>query len=233
LPRAGWATEAHGPLECYRDFRQKYARATSQPFRRAAGVFATSTRATGARLKLCQAQAVGRFPAESYSLPIPSFPLQPLRPHNARTRARARDPSLGQVRCLANRACIAGLLPAAISSTRISSDELFPAVAANADTAATAAGCGRTDTLGMRGSPSITFPAETMRGDSDAVPLFLRRPVRSLACANICRAAIRCFCSCFLRKVKVGNPTHGLRIVQTARKEEEVGARACCPTERT
>src|SRR6266508_4682836 len=32
--------------------------------------FATSTRATGARLKLCQAQAVGRFPAESYSLPI-------------------------------------------------------------------------------------------------------------------------------------------------------------------
>src|SRR6266508_1539157 len=86
-PRAGWATEAHGPLECYRDFRQKYARATSQPFRRA-GVFATSTRATGARLKLCQAQAVGRFPAESYSLPIPSFPLQPLRPHNARTRAR-------------------------------------------------------------------------------------------------------------------------------------------------
>src|SRR6266542_6897838 len=78
-----------GPLECYRDFRQKYARATSQPFRRAAGVFATSTRATGARLKLCQAQAVGRFPAESYSLPIPSFPLQPLRPHNARTRARA------------------------------------------------------------------------------------------------------------------------------------------------
>src|SRR6266516_8168272 len=35
--------------------------ATSQPFRRAAGVFATSTRATGARLKLCQAQAVGRF----------------------------------------------------------------------------------------------------------------------------------------------------------------------------
>ena len=88
MPRAGWATEAHGPLECYRDFRQKYARATSQPFRRAAGVFATSTRATGARLKLCQAQAVGRFPAESYSLPIPSFPLQPLRPHNARTRAR-------------------------------------------------------------------------------------------------------------------------------------------------
>src|SRR6266545_3043349 len=44
--------------------------------------FATSTRATGARLKLCQAQAVGRFPAESYSLPILSFPLQPLRPHN-------------------------------------------------------------------------------------------------------------------------------------------------------
>src|SRR6266511_211567 len=91
LPLAGWATKAHGPLECYRDFRQKYARATSQPFRRAAGVFATSTRATGARLKLCQAQAaVGRFPAESYSLPIPSLPLQPLRPHNARTRARTR-----------------------------------------------------------------------------------------------------------------------------------------------
>jgi hypothetical protein len=54
----------------------------------AIGTFAGSTRATGARLKLCQAQAVGRFPAESYSLPILSFPLQPLRPHNARTRAR-------------------------------------------------------------------------------------------------------------------------------------------------
>jgi hypothetical protein len=50
---------------------------------------ATSTRATGARLKLCQAQAVGRFPAESCSLPILSFPLQPLRPHNARAHARA------------------------------------------------------------------------------------------------------------------------------------------------
>src|SRR6266540_1630938 len=99
LPRAGWATEAHGPLECYRDFRQKYARATSQPFRRAAGVFATSTRATGARVKLCQAQAVGRFPAESYSLPIPSFPLQPLRPHNARTRARGRDPIGTMIPC--------------------------------------------------------------------------------------------------------------------------------------
>src|SRR6266566_3078307 len=52
----------------------------------AIGTFARSTRATGARLKLCQAQAVGRFPAESYSLPILSFPLQPLRPHNARAR---------------------------------------------------------------------------------------------------------------------------------------------------
>src|SRR6266540_3311491 len=39
-----------------------------QPFRRAAGVFATSTRATGARLKLCQAQAVGRVRAESLGL---------------------------------------------------------------------------------------------------------------------------------------------------------------------
>jgi hypothetical protein len=67
--------------------RQKYARdkPTVSPSGRS---FATSTRATGARLKLCQAQAVGRFPAESYSLPILSFPLQPLRPHNARTRAR-------------------------------------------------------------------------------------------------------------------------------------------------
>ena len=35
LPRAGMG---HDPLECYRDFRQKYAGATSQPFRRAAGV---------------------------------------------------------------------------------------------------------------------------------------------------------------------------------------------------
>jgi hypothetical protein len=43
----------------YRDFRQKYARATSQPFRRAARVLQP-----GARLKLCQAQAVGRFRAE-------------------------------------------------------------------------------------------------------------------------------------------------------------------------
>src|SRR6266545_4918927 len=36
-----------------------------------------------------------RFPAESYSLPIPSFPLQPLRPHNAHTRARADATQLG------------------------------------------------------------------------------------------------------------------------------------------
>jgi hypothetical protein len=45
--------------------------------------------ATGARLKLCQAQAVGRLPAETYSLPILSFPLQPLRPHDAHTRANS------------------------------------------------------------------------------------------------------------------------------------------------
>ncbi len=58
-------------LECYRDFRQKYARATSQPFRRAAGVFATSTRATGARLKLCQAQAVGALPGRKLQFTNP------------------------------------------------------------------------------------------------------------------------------------------------------------------
>src|SRR4029453_7761874 len=39
-----------------------------------------------------QPQAGVRYPAENYSLPIPSFPLQPLRPHNAHTRARGRDP---------------------------------------------------------------------------------------------------------------------------------------------
>jgi hypothetical protein len=88
-PRAGWATDAHGPLECYRDFRPE-VHARDKPTVSPSGrSFATSTRATGARLKLCQAQAVGRFPAESCSLPILSFPLQPLRPHNARAHARA------------------------------------------------------------------------------------------------------------------------------------------------
>src|SRR5215472_12338973 len=38
----------------------------------------------------------------------------------------------------------------AICSTRISSDEVLPAVAPSADTAATAAGCGRTDVFSMR-----------------------------------------------------------------------------------
>ena len=69
----------------------------------AIGTFARSTRARQAnrfaeRPEFCDqyardrgsAETVPRFPAESYSLPILSFPLQPLRPHNARTRARAK-----------------------------------------------------------------------------------------------------------------------------------------------
>jgi hypothetical protein len=65
------------PLERY---RSPEVRARDKPTVSPSGrSFATSTRATGARLKLCQAQTVGRFPAESYSLPILSFPLQPLK----------------------------------------------------------------------------------------------------------------------------------------------------------
>jgi hypothetical protein len=85
--RASWALSGWCPLERY---RSPEARARDKPTVSPSGrSFATSTRATGARLKLCQAQAVGRFPAESYSLPILSFPLQPLRPHDARTRANS------------------------------------------------------------------------------------------------------------------------------------------------
>ena len=43
-----------------------------------------------------------------------------------------------------------------------SSDEVCPAVAASTDTAATAAGSGRTDTLRHERLPSITFSVETM-----------------------------------------------------------------------
>ena len=43
-----------------------------------------------------------------------------------------------------------------------SSDEVCPAVAASTDTAATAAGSGRTDTLRHERFPSITFSVETM-----------------------------------------------------------------------
>src|SRR6266516_4996733 len=63
------------PLERY---RSPEARARDKPTVSPSGrSFATSTRATGARLKLCQ--AVGRFPAEISS--------PPLIPHDARTRA--------------------------------------------------------------------------------------------------------------------------------------------------
>src|SRR5262249_8710350 len=66
------ATEAHGPLECYRDFRARQAnRFAERP--------EFCDRYARDRTKPCQAQAVGRFPAESYSLPILSLPLQPLR----------------------------------------------------------------------------------------------------------------------------------------------------------
>jgi hypothetical protein len=59
---ASWVTEAHGPLERY---RSPEVRARDKPTVSPSGRrFATSTRATGARLKLCQAQAVGRFPAK-------------------------------------------------------------------------------------------------------------------------------------------------------------------------
>jgi hypothetical protein len=59
-------------------------------------------------------------------------------------------------------------------------------VAASADTAATAAGCGRTDTLNMR-FPSITFPAETML-ETGMWFLFFQAA-----------AAKYHFCSCFSR----------------------------------
>jgi hypothetical protein len=69
-----------------------------------------------ARLKLCQAQAVGRFPAESYSLPIPSFPLQ-LRPHNARTRARAELTKFTRLLSRLSRICLSRM-ESAVSAQR-------------------------------------------------------------------------------------------------------------------
>src|SRR6516165_8483844 len=67
---------------------------------------------------------------------------------------------------------MASLLPAAIRSTRVSSDEVSPAVAAIADTAATTAGCGRIDTLSMRGSPRSRFPSSQSGKQGCGSPFF-------------------------------------------------------------
>jgi hypothetical protein len=67
-----------------------------------------------------------------------------------------------------------------------SSDEVFPAVAASADTAATAAGCGRTDTLSMRGSPRSRFPPKQCWRPGCGSSFF-RRQLQNT------------FCSCFSR----------------------------------
>jgi hypothetical protein len=56
------------PFEAWRSWH-RYGSLPVRPrsFRRAAGVLRPVRARQGARLKLCQAQAVGRFPAESYS----------------------------------------------------------------------------------------------------------------------------------------------------------------------
>ena len=95
------------------------------------------------------------------------------------TADEPKKPAVDVGPILANRACIAGLLPAAISSTKISSDEVFPATAANADAAATAAGCGRTDTSGMRSSPRSPFPSKQSRRLGCGSSVFLRAPARA------------------------------------------------------
>src|SRR5262249_23304212 len=61
---------------------------------------------------------------------------------------------------------------------RLSSDEVSPAVAAIADTAAMPAGCGRIDKLSMRGSPSITFPTKTKQQGGMRFLLFSHDAVR-------------------------------------------------------
>ena len=62
-----------------------------------------------------------------------------------------------------------------------SSDEVSPAVAASTDTAATAAGCGRTDTLSMKGSPRSRFPSKQCR----RADLFLRRQLQNTVSACV------------------------------------------------
>ena len=64
-----------------------------------------------------------------------------------------------------------------------SSDEVSPAVAASTDTAATAAGCGRTDTLSMKGSPRSRFRRNNA-GDRNA-DLFLRRQLQNTVSACV------------------------------------------------
>src|SRR5215467_8498491 len=59
------------------------------------------------------------------------------------------------VRCRANRACIASLSPAAMRLTKMASDEVSPARAAIADTAA-AADFGRFNASIMENSPLLT-----------------------------------------------------------------------------
>jgi hypothetical protein len=55
--------------------------------------FATSTRATGGSAETVPSSSRRALPGRKLQLPILSFPLQPLRPHDARTRARSRNRS--------------------------------------------------------------------------------------------------------------------------------------------
>jgi hypothetical protein len=58
-------------------------------------------------------------------------------------------------------------------------------IAANADTAATAATCGRTDRLSMRGSPSITSPWKQSRGGGRGSSFLKTRPSKHQPVATL------------------------------------------------
>ena len=117
-----------------------------------------------------------------------------------------------------------------------SGDLFSPAVAGSADTAATAADCGRTDTLSMK---ALTFPAETMletamrfsfSGGSCKIPFLLvffsaRAKVGEYATVDRTEAMQGTRFQSFGHRLlsrrgsqwalfnrKVRNPTHGLRI---------------------
>src|SRR5262249_33714145 len=95
------------------------------------------------------------------------------------------------------------------------------AVAAGADTAATAAGCGRIDTLSMRDSPRSPFPPKQSRRQAcGSSPLSKntagikpepdqREPLGGRNTLFLLK---------FFSEFKVGNPTQGLRICKMARK---------------
>src|SRR5262245_52724644 len=83
-----------------------------------------------------------------------------------------------------------------------------------------AAGCGRRDTLSMRGSPRSRFPSKQSGGHGCGSFFFKKSrlaPRPNPASANHLAAAIYCFCSCFFPSHKVGNPTHALCIGKAAR----------------